>query len=204
MFDTTGAHSQLSVQPVVMQGNGAHRSVTVVDGDFEPIGPIEPYLAHLVALERSPNTVRAYATSLKLFFEFLADRGVEWDAVNLEDVGRFLSWLRSPAEGVVLLDATAARRSEATVNRYLAAVFSFYEFHLRRGVAVATDLVSWRRGGRASYKPFLEQVGGALVVSLADRWVSKSPGVCPRRSAPRRSPPCSMRVGTCGTASCSP
>jgi len=67
MFDTTGARSQLSVQPVVMQGNGAHRSVTVVDSDFEPIGPIEPYLAHLVALERSPNTVRAYATSLKLF-----------------------------------------------------------------------------------------------------------------------------------------
>ena len=160
MFDTdTGARSQLTVQPVVMPGTGA-RSVTVVGCDFEPIEPIESYLVHLVALERSPNTVRAYATSLKLFFEHLAGRGVSWENVNLEDVGRFLSWLRSPADGVVLLNSAAARRSEATVNRHLAAVFSFYEFHLRRGVAVATELVSWRRGGRGSYKPFLDQVGG--------------------------------------------
>ncbi|MGH3848103.1 MAG: tyrosine-type recombinase/integrase [Pseudonocardiaceae bacterium] len=160
MFDTTGAPSQLSVQTVVMPGTGA-RSVTVVGADFEPIEPIESYLAHLVALERSPNTVRAYATSLKLFFEFLVGRGLAWEDVRLDEVGRFLSWLRSPAEGVILLDATAARRSAATVNRHLAAVFGLYDFQLRRGVAVATELVSWRRGGRgSSYKPFLDQVGG--------------------------------------------
>jgi site-specific recombinase XerD len=160
MFDSrAGEHPQLSVQAVVMPGSGA-RSVTVVGGDFEPIEPIESYLAHLITLERSPNTIRAYATSLKLFFEYLAGRGVAWDAVGLEDVGRFLSWLRSPAEGVVLLNSAAARRSEATVNRHLAAVFGFYDFHLRRGVAVAAELVSWRRGGRGCYKPFLDQVGG--------------------------------------------
>lgn len=160
MFDTTtGAYSGLSVQPVVMPGSGA-RSTTVVGADFEPVEPIESYLAHLVALERSPNTVRAYATSLKLFFEYLASASVAWEDVLLDDVGRFLSWLRSPADGVVLLNTAAAQRSPATVNRHLAAVFSFYEFHLRRGVAVATELVSWRRDGRGSYKPFLNQVGG--------------------------------------------
>lgn len=161
MFDqeVRGGAAQLSVQVVVMPGTGA-RSFTVVGPDFEPVDAIESYLAHLVALERSPNTVRAYATSLKLFFEYLAGRQLGWEAVGLEDVGRFLSWLRCPTEGVVLFDATAARRSEATVNRHLAAVFGFYDFHLRRGVGVATELVSWRRGGRGSYKPFLDQVGG--------------------------------------------
>jgi len=160
MFDTrAGANAQLSIQAVVMPGTGA-RSFTVVGADFEPVEPIESYLAHLVALERSPNTVRAYATSLKLFFEFLTCRSLAWDSVCLEDVGRFLSWLRSPAEGVVLLNDTSARRSAATVNRHLAAVFGLYDFQVRQGVAVATELVSWRRGGRGSYKPFLDQVGG--------------------------------------------
>ena len=151
--------AELSVHRVVMPGTGA-RSFTVVGPDLEPIEAIESYLAHLAALERSPNTIRAYATSLKLYFEYLAGRQRAWEAGDLEDVGRFLSWLRSPAEGVILLDATAARRSAATVNRHLAAVFGFYEFHLRRGVPLATELVSWRRGGRGSYKPFLDQVGG--------------------------------------------
>lgn len=161
MFDTgeRGAYRELSVLAVVMPGTGA-RSFTVVGSDFEPIEAIESYLAHLAALERSPNTIRAYATSLKLYFGYLAGRELAWKDVGVEDVGRFLSWLRSPAEGVLLLDATAARRSEATVNRHLAAVFGLYDFQVRRGVAVAAELVSWRRGGRSSYKPFLDQVGG--------------------------------------------
>lgn len=39
-------------------------SWTVIDGGLAPIGPMEDYLAHLSAIERSPNTVPAYAHSL--------------------------------------------------------------------------------------------------------------------------------------------
>ena len=56
------------------------------------------------------------------------------------------------------MDDTAAVRSEATVNRHLAAVFGFYDFHARSGVDVAADLVAWRRVARGSYKPFLHHV----------------------------------------------
>jgi len=59
------------VQRVVSPAGGVV-SCTVVDERFEPVGPIEDYLAHLQAIERSPNTVRAYASSLRLFFEHLA------------------------------------------------------------------------------------------------------------------------------------
>ena len=151
--------TDLSVQAVVMPHSGT-RSFTVVDADFEPVEAIESYLAHLVTLERSPHTIRAYATSLKFFFEFLASRELAWEEVGVDDVGRFLVWLRSPADGVILLDPAWARRSAATVNRHLAAVFGFYDYQLRRGVNVASELVSWRRGGRSSYQPFLDQVGG--------------------------------------------
>jgi site-specific recombinase XerD len=132
----------------------------VVDETFTPVEPADAYLAHLVAIERSPNTVRAYASSLKLFFEHLEARGVAFEDVRIDDVGRFVSALRAPAPGVIVIDASVSRRAPSTVNRHLAAVFGLYEFHARRGVTVADELVSWRRGGRGSYKPFLDHVGG--------------------------------------------
>lgn len=106
------------VQRVVVAPGGAV-SWTVVDEHFEPVEPIERYLAHLQAVERSPNTVRAYACSLAMFFEHLAARGGAWDSVGLEDIGRFVSCLRSPAEGVVVIDAGASARSASTFNRHL-------------------------------------------------------------------------------------
>jgi hypothetical protein len=121
------------VHPVVMPGRDA-LSWTVLGDDGWVVEPVDIYLAYLAALERSPNTQRAYATSLKLWFEFLARVNLEWDAVRVDDVARFVSWLRSPAENVIVLDAGIGRRSPATVNRHLSAVFGFYEHHARSGV----------------------------------------------------------------------
>jgi integrase/recombinase XerD len=145
------------VQRVVMPVTAA-KSWTVIDDGWMPVEPAERYLAHLAGLERSPNTVRAYAHGLRLWFEFLDRRGLAWDSAGVEDVSRFVAWLRAPADNVIVLDDTAAIRSEATVNRHLAALFGFYDFHARSGVAVAADLVAWRRISRGSYKPFLHHV----------------------------------------------
>lgn len=145
------------MQKVVMPTTEVE-SWTVVDEGLEPVAPAEAYLAYLSAIERSPTTVRAYAFSLKLWFEFLAHRELAWDRVGVEAVAQFVSWLRSPADNVVVLDASASRRSPATVNRHLAAVFGLYDYQARSGVAVAAELVAWKRVGRGSYKPFLHHV----------------------------------------------
>jgi integrase/recombinase XerD len=145
------------VYPVVMPGGGP-ASWTVLGEDGAPVESVESYVSYLAALERSPNTQRAYATSLKLWFEFLARADVSWREVSVDDVARFVGWLRSPADNVIVLDAGTALRSPATVNRHLSAVFGFYEHHARSGVEVAAELVTWRRLGRGSYKPFLHHV----------------------------------------------
>jgi integrase/recombinase XerD len=147
----------VTVQKVVMPTTEAE-SWTVVGDDLEPVEPAEEYLAYLSAIERSPTTVRAYAFSLKLWFEFLDRRDLAWDRVSVEAVAQFVAWLRAPGDNVVVLDASAARRSPATVNRHLAAVFGLYDYHARTGLAVAAELVAWRRVGRGSYKPFLHHV----------------------------------------------
>lgn len=130
-------------------------SWTVLDDEGSPLAPVESYLSYLAALERSPNTQRAYALSLKLWFEFLDHIGRTWTEVSVDDAARFVSWLRAPADNVMVLAVGVGVRSPATVNRHLAAVFGFYEHHARSGVKVAAELVAWRRVGRGSYKPFL-------------------------------------------------
>ena len=145
------------VQRVVMPVT-ASESWTVLGDDGMVVAPVECYLAHLAALERSPNTVRAYATSLKLWFECLAHVEVGWADAGVDEVARFVSWLRAPAPNVIVLETGTARRSAATVNRHLAGVFGFYDYQARAGVGLAADLVAWRRVSRGTYKPFLHHV----------------------------------------------
>jgi integrase len=147
----------MKVQKVIMPATGAE-SWTVLGDDWATVGPVEQYLAYLSAIERSPGTVRAYAFGLKLWSEFLAGRGLDWDKVGVDAVAQFVGWLRAPADNVVVLDAGTARRSAATVNRHLAAVFGLYDYHARTGLKVASDLVAWKRTGRGSYKSFLHHV----------------------------------------------
>ena len=152
------------VQRVVMPVSEAE-SWTVLREDGSLVEPVESYLSYLAALERSPNTQRAYATSLKLWFEFLDTVDIAWSEVTVDVVARFVSWLRAPAPNVVVLDRGTARRLPATVNRHLTAVFGFYEHQARTGVDVASGLVAWKRIGRGSYKPFLHHVTGGRPIA---------------------------------------
>lgn len=165
------------VQRVLMPLSGAE-SWTLLDDDGAVVEPAERYLAHLSAIERSPNTVRAYAISLKLWFEFLAQARLDWRQAGVEDVARFVAWLRAPAENVIVLADGGGARRPATVNRYLAGVFGFYDHHARAGVRVAEQLVAWRRASRGSFKPFLHHVTKGRPI----------PGRPVRLQVPRRAP----------------
>ena len=140
-------------------------SWTVVADSGDVVIPVEAYLSHLQALDRSPTTIRTYATSLKLWFEFLDAVQLAWDEARAEHVSRFVAWLRAPADNVVVLEGGSARRSAATVNKHLAALFSFYDYHARNGVALAQALVTWRRSNRGGYRSFLHHVTASRPVA---------------------------------------
>ena len=53
----------MQVQRVVVPGSGVE-SWTVLGDDDVPFGPAERWLAYLTGIERSPNTVKAYAHDL--------------------------------------------------------------------------------------------------------------------------------------------
>ena len=150
------------VQRVIIPGSRVE-SWTVLGDDDVPVAPLEGYLAFLSAVDRSPNTVKAYAHDLKDFFDFLAYRGLDWRRVTLEDIGGFVGWLRLSPAGrtgqVAVLPATAPHLGPGTINRKLSAVNSFYQHQARHGVELGDLLVKWAApGGRSGWKPFLHHI----------------------------------------------
>lgn len=85
----------MHVQRVLSPVNDGE-SWTVLNGDGGPVAAIERYLAYLTQIERSPNTIKAYAHDLKDWFVFLGTRDLDWRGVRLENVGEFVAWLRRP------------------------------------------------------------------------------------------------------------
>jgi len=148
----------------VLAPDGGPESWTVLDDTFTVVAPVDEFLAHLTAIERSPGTVRSYAFDLRDYFEFLDSHGIDWRTVRLEHLGRFVGWLRlGPtvrSATVTSLPVTEPHCSAATINRKLAAVGSFYKFHHRHGVDCGELLTTIKPGGvSGSWRPFLAHLG---------------------------------------------
>ncbi len=150
------------VQRVAMPASPVE-SWTVLGDDDVPVEPVEQYLAYLTDIERSPNTVKAYAHDLKDYWVFLACKGLDWREVRLEDIGEFVAWLRLPPAGrsgqVAVLPAVQPQVGASTINRKLSAVSAFYQHQVRHGVDVGELLAAWQLPGRrGGWKPFLHHI----------------------------------------------
>jgi integrase len=141
---------------VIPQGE---RTWTVLDGEHRVVVPVEQFLEYLRMLGRSSNTVKSYARALALWWQFLSVYALAWDAVTVEDLGRFLGWLRtgdSPA--LVSIERRQARFSEGTIALLLQAVCSFYRFQHFNGIDATSRLYERVFFGRSPYKPMLEHL----------------------------------------------
>lgn len=134
-------------------------SWTVIGPDRKPVQDVDEFLAWLTNLEKSPNTVEAYARDLRLYFEYLARYSIAWESVGVDSLADFASWARRPNDNVILLREAKPKRTTKSVNRALTAIVAFYEFHSRRGNTLARDLVVETRSGTGGYKPFLHGIG---------------------------------------------
>jgi integrase/recombinase XerD len=102
---------------------------------------VDEFLEFVVGRAR-PNTVRAYAHDLSVFFSVVAKDPTE---VRPKDVMAFITTQRRPkpgAENVVRIADGSAGLSAATIKRRLAAVSSFYGYLItREDVDVVTNPV---------------------------------------------------------------
>ena len=147
------------VQRVVMPASSLE-SWTVLGDDDLPVGPVERYLAYLTDIERSPNTVKAYAHDLK---DWLPSYGsAAWTGARCDWRTSASSW---PGSGCRRLAGTGGSRfcrrwnvSAATVNRKLSALRAFYLHAARNGVDLGELLVTWGPAGGGGWKPFLHHI----------------------------------------------
>jgi len=130
----------------------------VLGDDYLPVEPIQRYLDYPYSLERSPNTISAYAYNLKFYWEFLDDNKIDWREITLETLSQFIHWLRNPNKGVISLQAQVSKRSEKTINHCLTTVCGFYEFHERLGTFKGVDAYRYQLQPGRKYKSFLHHI----------------------------------------------
>ncbi len=131
----------------------------VLDDNYLSIPPIQSYLQYLESIERSPNTIHAYAGHLKLFWEFLRDSKADWKNISFSMLADFIHWLRSPNPRVTSIQSQEAKRTERTVNTILSAICSFYDFHYRMGNVEELKVHGQQFPLESrSYKPFLYHI----------------------------------------------
>lgn len=136
-----------------------HRSTwMVLDENYLPIQPISTFLKFCENLGRSPYTVRTWAHHLKLFWEFLQDEHVAWTDITVAHLATFVSWLRRPPTEVVSIAYQVARRTDATIDQILAAVHSFYDFHMRMKNVPDLHLYDFLNLPNRRYKSFLHGI----------------------------------------------
>ena len=104
------------------------------------------FLEHLIMRRFSPATVRAYAFDVANFAEFLTDRRLGLDDVELTDLFDYLDWQseRNGSGGRVV----ALRRrgpAPATMNRRIAAVRGLFEYLVTVGERVENPVPAARR-----------------------------------------------------------
>ena len=165
----------MRVQRVLMPGT-EFESWTVLGDDHMPVEPIERFLSYLASIEKSPNTIKAYAHDLKDWMTYLDRHGVDWRAARLEDVAGFVAWLRMPPQArdglVAVLPTVEPHCSASSVNRKLSAVTSFCGFHARHGVELSALLITLQPTGRRK--------------GIGDLVIGRSCIMCPNGGGERR------------------
>ncbi|MCL5669968.1 MAG: tyrosine-type recombinase/integrase [Acidobacteria bacterium] len=85
---------------------------------------IAPYLAHLRARNCSPKTLEDYEGDLRLFEEFLRERGFRVTQVKLQTISDFIEYLKHRHN----YKTGTTGLAEASIRRRLASVSGFYDF----------------------------------------------------------------------------
>src|SRR5258706_3006056 len=106
------------------------RRYVLVDDDGDLVIPAVRYLKHLDQRGYARNTLRSYAHMLKLYFEYVKQRGLDYRNPTLDDIGVFVHWLSLPSGSLKVLPAQSVdqARSNRTINLALTVVTGLYDY----------------------------------------------------------------------------
>lgn len=105
----------------------------VADDDGLPIEPILKFIKFKDNTNFARNTLRMYCQHLKLYFEYLQQRELDFQKVTIDDLALFVNWLQNPYKSLKVIPAHQVEiaRSPRTVNIIVNTVLAFYDYILR-------------------------------------------------------------------------
>jgi len=114
---------------VEIQTQDHQRRFVVIDDEGNLIEPIVQYLKYLDRIGSARNTLCTYAIALRLYWQYLGQEGIDWQQITLDDLARFVLWLKVPSGSLKVLPARPVEqaRSNRTINQTLSVVRSFYD-----------------------------------------------------------------------------
>ncbi|EYQ98664.1 transposase A transposon Tn554 [Staphylococcus aureus DAR3163] len=147
----------MKVQKVVVEEK-SYPLYILLDKSFEVVEPVKKYIKYLDNTGKAPNTIKTYCYHLKLFYEFMCQRGIGLGDLKFEEMSNFVGWLRNPNVDVKVIDLQPkkAKREEISVNAILNAVTSFLEYLNRTGDLKAIDMTKEAKG--KNFKGFLHHI----------------------------------------------
>ncbi|KZL88385.1 tyrosine-type recombinase/integrase [Clostridium magnum] len=135
----------------------------VADNDGLPIEPILKFIRFKDNTNYARNTLRMYCQHLKLYFEYLEQRGLDFQKVTIDDLSLFVNWLQNPYKSLKVIPATPVdtARSPRTVNIIVDTVLLFYDYILRHeeySNDVSERLKKFVTSSSRNFKGFLYEI----------------------------------------------
>lgn len=98
-----------------------------------PIEPILKFIRFKDNTNFARNTLRMYCQHLKLYFEYLQQRELDFQKVTIDDLALFVNWLQNPYKSLKIIPThqVDTARSPRTVNIIVNTVLAFYDYILR-------------------------------------------------------------------------
>lgn len=105
----------------------------VADDNGLPIEPILKFIRFKDNTNFARNTLRMYCQHLKLYFEYLQQRELDFQKVTIDDLALFVNWLQNPYKSLKVIPThqVETARSPRTVNIIVNTVLAFYDYILR-------------------------------------------------------------------------
>lgn len=96
-----------------------------------PVEPVLQYLRFKDDAGYARNTLRLHCIHLKHYFTFLKETGREYEKAGVDDLARFIGWLKNPDIGkrIIPLRLEPAHKAQ-TINANIDTVITFYKYLL--------------------------------------------------------------------------
>src|SRR5712692_3614832 len=79
------------------------RRYVVIDNEGTFVEPIVQYLKYLDHVGAARNTLRSYATALRLYWQYLVQQELDWQHITLDHLAQFVVWLKLPSGSLKVL-----------------------------------------------------------------------------------------------------